>query len=168
MFMLRMIGSNSGDFVCTQVLHNLWKLFLCKKYAFAKLQECKGKTNQNDESNNTNNPDDKKHKFDLEFDDDTNEDTNNNYTSCSKEQVFNRNYKLKLTSNNNSKKKRFFAKIFSEPKTTPASSASATGANRKLIQPLAKMRSEAFNNDAKRFQSLKRVAINRRINNQPL
>lgn len=26
-----MIGSNSGDFVCTQVLHNLWKLFLCKK-----------------------------------------------------------------------------------------------------------------------------------------
>lgn len=163
-----MIGSNSGDFVCTQVLHNLWKLFLCKKYAFAKLQECKGKTNQNDESNNTNNPDDKKHKFDLEFDDDTNEDTNNNYTSCSKEQVFNRNYKLKLTSNNNSKKKRFFAKIFSEPKTTPTSSASATGANRKLIQPLAKMRSEAFNNDAKRFQSLKRVAINRRINNQPL
>lgn len=32
MFMLRMIGSNSGDFVCTQVLHNLWKLFLYKKY----------------------------------------------------------------------------------------------------------------------------------------
>lgn len=32
MFMLRMIGSNSGDFVCTQVLHNLWKLFLFKKY----------------------------------------------------------------------------------------------------------------------------------------
>lgn len=31
MFMLRMVGSNSGDFVCTQVLHNLWKLFLCKK-----------------------------------------------------------------------------------------------------------------------------------------
>jgi hypothetical protein len=31
MFMLRMIGSNSGDFVCTQVLHNLWKLFLFKK-----------------------------------------------------------------------------------------------------------------------------------------
>lgn len=30
--MLRMIGSNSGDFVCTQVLHNLWKLFLFKKY----------------------------------------------------------------------------------------------------------------------------------------
>lgn len=29
--MLRMVGSNSGDFVCTQVLHNLWKLFLCKK-----------------------------------------------------------------------------------------------------------------------------------------
>jgi hypothetical protein len=32
MFMLRMIGSNSGDFTCTQVLHNLWKLFLFKKY----------------------------------------------------------------------------------------------------------------------------------------
>jgi hypothetical protein len=31
MFMLRMVASNSGDFVCTQVLHNLWKLFLCKK-----------------------------------------------------------------------------------------------------------------------------------------
>lgn len=30
--MLRMIGSNSGDFVCTQVLHNLWKLFLFKKF----------------------------------------------------------------------------------------------------------------------------------------
>jgi hypothetical protein len=30
--MIRMIGSNSGDFVCTQVLHNLWKLFLCKKH----------------------------------------------------------------------------------------------------------------------------------------
>ncbi len=30
--MLRMIGSNSGDFTCTQVLHNLWKLFLFKKY----------------------------------------------------------------------------------------------------------------------------------------
>lgn len=29
--MIRMVGSNSGDFVCTQVLHNLWKLFLCKK-----------------------------------------------------------------------------------------------------------------------------------------
>ena len=34
MFMLRMIGSNSGDFVCTQVLHNLWKLFLFKKFSF--------------------------------------------------------------------------------------------------------------------------------------
>jgi hypothetical protein len=32
MFMIRMIGSNSGDFVCTQVLHNLWKLYLCKKF----------------------------------------------------------------------------------------------------------------------------------------
>jgi hypothetical protein len=30
--MIRMIGSNSGDFVCTQVIHNLWKLFLCKKH----------------------------------------------------------------------------------------------------------------------------------------
>ena len=30
--MLRMIGSNSGDFVCTQVIHNLWKLFLFKKF----------------------------------------------------------------------------------------------------------------------------------------
>ena len=62
--------------------------------------------------------------------------------------------------NNNSKKKRFFAKIFSEPKATPASTIPATVANRKLNQPFAKMRSEAFNNDAKRFQSLKRVAIN--------
>lgn len=33
MFMIRMIGSNSGDFVCTQVLHNLWKLFLCKQHS---------------------------------------------------------------------------------------------------------------------------------------
>lgn len=36
MFMLRMIGSNSGDFVCTQVLHNLWKLFLYKRYVRSK------------------------------------------------------------------------------------------------------------------------------------
>jgi hypothetical protein len=34
MFMLRMIQSNSGDFVCTQVLHNLWKLYLCKKHNY--------------------------------------------------------------------------------------------------------------------------------------
>ena len=32
MFMLRMIASHSGDFVCTQVIHNLWKLYLFKNY----------------------------------------------------------------------------------------------------------------------------------------
>jgi hypothetical protein len=158
-----MIGSNSGDFVCTQVLHNLWKLFLCKKYAFAKLQESKSKASRNDENNT--NPDEKTHRFDLEFEDD------NNYSSGKDqehEQVFNRNYKLKLTSNNNSKKKKFFTKIFSDHKTSPPTTTSTTGITRKLNQPIAKMRSEAFNNDAKRFQSLKRVAINRRINNQAL
>jgi hypothetical protein len=39
MFMIRMIGSNSGDFVCTQVLHNLWKLFLCKQTTLPNLRE---------------------------------------------------------------------------------------------------------------------------------
>ena len=35
MFMIRMIGSNSGDYVCTQLLHNMWRLFLFKRHFVA-------------------------------------------------------------------------------------------------------------------------------------
>jgi hypothetical protein len=52
-----MIGSNSGDFVCTQVLHNLWKLYLCKKFAPPLIKTTTKISDENERNNSVINED---------------------------------------------------------------------------------------------------------------
>lgn len=99
MFMLRMISSNSGDFVCTQVLHNLWKLFLFKKFVL-------------------NNGDTHHHEVECYTSDE-----NNNNSSSTTEHIIRSSTptakKIKLKTTRPKKKNPFLNKIFKE---TPATS----------------------------------------------
>ncbi len=106
MFMLRMIGSNSGDFVCTQVLHNLWKLFLFKKFVVK--NDRPNKKEQMKSSKETNN-------YSSDEDEDEDESEEFKEEAKPKPQVTN----FKVTRLQQKKKKNpFFHKLFKETPST--------------------------------------------------
>ena len=101
MFMLRMIGSNSGDFVCTQVLHNLWKLFLFKKFVVKNDRPSKKeKTNSSIETSSYSSDDYEEPKEEIK------PKTKNNHS------------KMKTRLQQNKKKNPFFHKLFKETPST--------------------------------------------------
>ena len=161
--MLRMVGSNSGDFVCTQVLHNLWKLFLCKKFI---LREMKNGKSLNDTYKN-----DKVFIFDLnyepgvgdpnpptDFEDEKPDYYNDTSATTAQRKVPSKNYKM--TSNNYSKKKKFFSKLFSDN----SAAKSAHGYN-KPVRHISNLTARGDSSsclkddDVRRFQSIKRVVL---------
>jgi hypothetical protein len=213
-----MIGSNSGDFVCTQVLHNLWKLYLCKKYMIKNRLNDNNQRQQQSTSNKTsfsyyksNQIDD----YDSSREDDSSSSPtkqqptkrvissskiNNNSnksllrtrddieirntattttTSSSSSPIKNNsstNYLSPLSSasfalkpslknmkikNSKLKKKTLFAKLF------PAKPPQLLSLSSRASQPSSSIsnnnkHSEEFNNEIRRFQSIKRVNIVRR------
>ena len=163
MFMLRMVGSNSGDFVCTQVLHNLWKLFLCKKFV---LKEMKTSKSQEESFKN-----DKIFTFDLNYESafEINRPSDNEQEEEVKTKKAQRPSKsFKTTSNNNnnnkySKKKRFFSRLFSETVTTSSS-------YNKPIRHVTSLTGRTDNlkeSDIRRFQSIRRMPLVKKLNTNP-
>ena len=143
MFMLRMIGSNSGDFVCTQLLHNLWKLFLFKRYAFRHNQ--------------------KEYSKSFADQDIVIEDTNYFYQEKNQSSE-DEEFKIKKTKNSNPKKKKtLFTKFFKEP-AHPVIKRKEPNLNRSFkikstfSQPQRENSSQNYA-EIQRFQSIKRVTI---------
>lgn len=145
MFMLRMIGSNSGDFVCTQLLHNLWKLFLFKRHAFRK---------------NT-----KEHTEDFPDQDILIEDSNYLHQDESNQSSEDEEFKMKRSKHSQiqKKKKTIFTKLFKEP-ARPSGKRIETNLNRsfKLKPTFSQSLKDNSNQnfaEIQRFQSIKRVSI---------
>ena len=186
MFMLRMIGSNSGDFVCTQVLHNLWKLYLCKKYVLNKKgSKCSGKMfneTDNDEENSAfdkkgynEQPKSPKIKVSLKTRDDigirdSNLTTTTSGTDCSGStptKSLNQAKKL-FKPKVKTKKRTVFLKLFSKSSSqrntlvTTKPTLGYTGSVRTTLNPPQIKRSDEFNNEIRRFQSIKRVNLARK------
>jgi len=153
MFMLRMIGSNSGDFVCTQVLHNLWKLFLYKKFSQNDSKSSLVTSEQNNEENEGNH---RNRKYQLDDEKVRNEakvssSEPNASTSTSR--------KTKLKS-----KKSAFIRIFAfdlkNKKKSHVVEINKHAYSRQV--PIASRNSH----ELKRFQSIKRITLNEKMNNQ--
>jgi hypothetical protein len=137
MFMLRMIHSNSGDFVCTQVLHNLWKLFLYKKFILKNEKK-------NDNNNNSNS--------EIIY---SSDDENDNINTKKNSRVH-YHPTTKQTSNNNKRKSSILNKLF-KPKSTTAKFVSKRIEKNRSYN---KNDQSPFAADLSRMQSIKRV-VNR-------
>jgi len=153
MFMLRMIGSNSGDFVCTQVLHNLWKLYLYKKFSQNDSKNSLITNERQTTSNDENEEKTRKRKFNSHS-------TNETHLPSSEPN----------TSTPSSSRK-------SKPKKKPAFIRLFTfDFKKKKKSNLLDINKHAFNRqvpiaarspyELKRFQSIKRVTLNERMSNQ--
>lgn len=157
--MLRMVGSNSGDFVCTQVLHNLWKLFLCKKFVLKEIKNGKSL----DESFK----DEKNFTFDLNcesaFDINRSSD-NEEERKIRKVQKPNKNQKILLK--NYSKKKRFLSRLFSDTTGTtyPYNKPIRHLTSRHVTSSSLTGRTENLkDSDIRRFQSIKRIPLVKKL-----
>ena len=159
MFMLRMVGSNSGDFVCTQVLHNLWKLFLCKKFILKEMKNGKSLAESF--------TDEKQFAFDLKCEPkfDTNRSSDNEEEKKTiKTQKSNKNHKPLTKSY--SKKKRFLTRLFSDTTgiTHSYNKPIRHVTNRQVSSSLAGGRTDVLkDSDIRRFQSIKRIPMVKKI-----
>lgn len=180
MFMLRMIGANSGDFVCTQVLHNLWKLFLCKKcssHSASKSESAAQSENRNEGATEA--------IYNLNFDVHTSEfeeeDEQEEHVNKPRQSIYDKNTDKKskpktkmpqpqLKSIMSRKKSSLIGRLFSEVTSkTQVKTATPPPKSRSihLMHQQKKMaksshhqpqaRDERFSIEMKRFQSIKRI-----------
>ena len=148
--MLRMIGSNSGDFVCTQVLHNLWKLFLCKKFILKEMKN--GKSLEGAFKN------EKLFTFDMKYESGLDLNISSEKGEVKVEKSIKQPKTSKILSTNYSKKKKLFTKLFSN-----------TGNTHSYNKPIRNISSLTGHNEnlkdseIGRFQSIKRVPLAKKI-----
>ena len=181
--MLRMVGSNSGDFVCTQVLHNLWKLYLCKQQMQVANGRQPRKTNNDNKNTDYNNnyynsaPNSKKTTFQFETEKNrvarppptqkicqhTSDDNSTNSQPMTRPII--RNVKSK-SGIKPTKKKMVFLKLFkSSAKSSSNPTISKAVPTAKVTKLSIAKTSETKNEFEKnRFQSIKRVPIAKRVN----
>lgn len=167
--MLRMIGSNSGDFVCTQVLHNLWKLFLCKKFSCTEVKYEKNVFD--DETNNRSSEDmNFNNSSDLFL---------NSFNTSDEDRQLESSYRSNSSSQSHPKKSsstvssNLFAKIFKDSKGKKLNKSKMSKPSKGQLSYNFARSSEAdilkktvngsnYNNEIRRIQSIKRVTLARR------